>query len=234
VARVLGWVEAVDGVDRSPALGAGLEPHAESRTDSVAVSARAGRPENRIRSVCPLGPLWVARTVALMASAVLLHPHPDMGGNQHNNVISALYERLPAIGVTPLRFDFASSDLEQARAQAVAAIEAAGEPVYLLGYSFGGGVAATIDHPGVLAWGLIAPALTLFESVVGPDPRPKFVVAGERDAWFDPEMLTAATATWAATTLAVVAGADHFFGGGGDRQAAELIAGWIAPLLTTE
>jgi alpha/beta superfamily hydrolase len=169
-----------------------------------------------------------------MASAVLLHPHPDMGGNQHNNVISALYERLPSIGITPHRFDFASSDLEQARAQAVAAIEAAGEPVYLIGYSFGGGVAATIDHPGVLAWGLIAPALTLFEPVIGPDPRPKHVIAGERDAWFDPEMLTAATATWAATTIAVVAGADHFFGGGGDTRAAELITGWIAPLLAAE
>lgn len=168
-----------------------------------------------------------------MASAVLLHPHPDMGGNQHNNVVSALYERLPTIGVTPHRFDFASSDLDQARRQAVAAIEAAGEGVYLIGYSFGGGVAATIDHPDVLAWGLIAPAVTLFEPVIGPDPRAKHIIAGERDAWFDPAMLTAATATWTATTLDVVAGADHFFGGGADTRAAELIADWIAPLLAT-
>ena len=40
------------------------------------------------------------------AYAVLLHPHPDMGGDRHNNVVSALYEALPPEGVTALRFDF--------------------------------------------------------------------------------------------------------------------------------
>ena len=56
------------------------------------------------------------------AGAVLLHPHPDMGGDRYNNVVSALFEALPAAGVTALRFDFKSSDLEVAAAQTVEAL----------------------------------------------------------------------------------------------------------------
>ena len=49
-----------------------------------------------------------------------------MGGNQHNNVVTALYEALGATGVTPHRFDFASSDPDMARAQTVAVALACG------------------------------------------------------------------------------------------------------------
>jgi alpha/beta superfamily hydrolase len=162
-----------------------------------------------------------------MTAAVLLHPHPDHGGNQYSNVITALYERLPAAGLTPHRFDFASSDLAVAQEQAIDAIESAGESVYLVGYSFGGGVAATIGHPAVVAWCLIAPALTLFTPTIGPDARPKLVVAAENDGWFDPATLAAATADWAATEAATITGTDHFFGGDAAQRVAELVASWI-------
>ncbi len=164
-----------------------------------------------------------------MTSAVLLHPHPDRGGDQHNHVITALHERLAAAGVTPHRFDFASADLNVAGAQAVAAVEAAAEPVYLVGYSFGGAVAATVDHPRVTGWSLIAPALTLIDPNIGADARPKQVIAAEADAWFSPAALQAATSGWAATTHATVAGADHFFRGSAADQVAELVAGWLRP-----
>jgi uncharacterized protein len=162
-----------------------------------------------------------------MTAAVLLHPHPDFGGNQYNNVIAALYERLPAGGLTPHRFDFTSSDPDAARAQAIDAIESAGEPVYLIGYSFGGGVAVTVDHPAIVAWCLIAPALTLFTPTIGPDPRPKLVAAAQNDGWFDPEVLAGATADWAATEAVTIAGTDHFFGGDAARRAADVVASWI-------
>jgi alpha/beta superfamily hydrolase len=162
-----------------------------------------------------------------MAAAVLLHPHPDMGGNQYNNVVTALYQRLPAAGVTPHRFDFASSDSGVARMQTIEAIEAAAEPVFLVGYSFGGGVAATINHAAVVAWCLIAPALTSIESTIGSDPRPKQVIAAERDQWLNPDALEAATADWIATSHATVASADHFFGGYGAARAADLVGEWI-------
>jgi alpha/beta superfamily hydrolase len=165
-----------------------------------------------------------------MPAAVLLHPHPDMGGNQHNNVVSALYERLQPGPIGPIRFDFASSDLDAAGEQTAGVIEAAGQPVWLIGYSFGGAVAARIVHPAVLGWCLIAPALTLAASAIGSDPRPKHVIAAERDAWFGPDRLAAATADWRDASSETLAGADHFFAGRAAELAADLAARWIEGL----
>jgi alpha/beta superfamily hydrolase len=75
---------------------------------------------------------------------VLLHPHPDLGGDQHNNVVSALYATLD----DAVRFDFASSDLSVATGQVLEQLDAG--PAWLVGYSFGGGVAALVDDPRVL------------------------------------------------------------------------------------
>lgn len=166
-----------------------------------------------------------------MASAVLLHPHPDMGGNQHNNVVTALYEALGATGVTPHRFDFASSDPDMARAQTVAAIDAAEAPVFLVGYSFGGGIAATITHSSIAGWCLLAPALAMFPATIGSDPRPKFVLAAQDDAWFGPDALQGATDGWREVSRAVLPGADHFFLGPAADQAAKLVVGYIAAAL---
>ena len=51
---------------------------------------------------------------------VLLHPHPDLGGNQHNNVIAVLFDALE----DAVRFDFVSSDLDVAAGQVVAELTA--------------------------------------------------------------------------------------------------------------
>jgi alpha/beta superfamily hydrolase len=40
------------------------------------------------------------------AAVVLCHPHPQYGGTMRSIVISALFEALPARGVTCLRFNF--------------------------------------------------------------------------------------------------------------------------------
>jgi alpha/beta superfamily hydrolase len=162
-----------------------------------------------------------------VATAVLLHPHPDMGGNQHNNVISALYAALSAAGITPHRFDFVSSDPQAACDQAIAAVEAADSPVYLVGYSFGGAVAASLDHPSIAAWCLIAPALTIMTPVVGPDARGKFVLGAENDAWLGPDVLCESTEDWVSTSYAVLPAADHFFAGRAADDAAALIVRYI-------
>jgi alpha/beta superfamily hydrolase len=165
-----------------------------------------------------------------VTAAVLLHPHPDLGGDQHNPVVTALYERLPSAGITPYRFDFASSELGADRRQAIEAIEAAGEPVVLVGYSFGGGVAATVEHPAIIGWGLIAPALSQVTATIGADARPKYVVTAEHDAWFGPPAVTAATAGWISTSRSTISGTDHFFGGPAARDAADLVARWAQTL----
>ncbi len=54
-----------------------------------------------------------------------------------------------------------------------------GGPAWLVGYSFGGGIAALVDDPRVLDWYLIATALAIVEPVIGPETRPK-IRAGRR------------------------------------------------------
>jgi alpha/beta superfamily hydrolase len=152
---------------------------------------------------------------------LLLHPHPDYGGNQHNNVIVALFRALDGAE----RFDFISSDLALATGQVVEQLHPG--PAWLVGYSFGGGVASLVDDPRVLGWCLIAPALGIDDPVVGLDPRPKYVLAAERDAFFPPAALQAATRGWTATTQDVVPGANHFLVGHEADVAARCLA-WLA------
>ncbi len=130
------------------------------------------------------------------ATAVLLHPHPDMGGNRYNNVVDALYRALPPAGVTALRFDFSSSAVDVATAETVEMLDVTG-PAYLLGYSFGAGIASTVVDQRVLGRCLIAPPASM---LVERD----YVIAAEHDQFFPPSDLA---------PDAVVAGADHFFAG---------------------
>ena len=89
----------------------------------------------------------------------MLHPHPDMGGDRYNNVVSALFDTLPPEGITALRFDFSSSNVDTAATETLEALELLEDaPRFLVAYSFGGGVAATIADPSVAGWFLIAPA----------------------------------------------------------------------------
>ena len=169
----------------------------------------------------------LARADDAWACAVLLHPHPDMGGDRHNNVVSALFDALPSHGVTALRFDFSSSNVDTAAAETLEAIELLdGSPLFLVAYSFGGGVAATIDDARVAGWFLIAPALTMVEPSIGGDDRPKAITAAEHDRFFSPARLEAATADWDATEHSVVTGTDHMFVGRTD-ELAEQALDWL-------
>jgi len=162
------------------------------------------------------------------AGCVLLHPHPDMGGDRHNNVVDALYRALPAHGVSAARFDFTSSAFAVARDQAVEALSLlpADGTCFVVGYSFGGAVASLIDDARVAGWALVAPALTMVEPVIAADARPKLVLAAEHDQWFTPAVLTGATADWATTERATITSADHFFGGRTDAVV-ERVLGWL-------
>jgi alpha/beta superfamily hydrolase len=135
---------------------------------------------------------------------VLLHPHPGLGGNQHNNVIAALFAALEHA----VRFDFVSSDLAVATGQVLAQLDRG--PAWLVGYSFGGGIASLVNDARVIGWCLIAPALAMVDPVIGPDDRAKYILAAERDTFFSPAALRDATAGWRSTTHDVVDGADHF------------------------
>jgi alpha/beta superfamily hydrolase len=145
------------------------------------------------------------------ASAVLLHPHPDMGGDRFNNVVSALYAALPPAGVTAVRFDFSSSQVDVAVAEAVEMLDVLDvEPRYLVGYSFGGGIASVVADDRIAGRCLIAPPPTMVENR-------DFVVAAEHDQFFSPDQLE---------PDAIVSGADHFFVGRTD-EVVELTLDWL-------
>jgi alpha/beta superfamily hydrolase len=170
------------------------------------------------------------------AAAVLLHPHPDMGGDRFNNVVAELFRILPSAGITTIRFDFSSSDIDTAAGEtleALTALPADGAPRFLVGYSFGGGVAATIDDDRVAGWFLAAPALTLVHPAIGADPRPKLIAAAEHDRFFAPDQLEAATKDWTATTITTIPGADHFFVGRAD-VVAQRCTEWITQVTPVE
>jgi alpha/beta superfamily hydrolase len=173
---------------------------------------------------------------AATAIAVLLHPHPAMGGDRFNHVVSTLFARLPRQGIGAVRFDFTSADLDQAVAEATASIDAVEEwslPIVLVGYSFGALVAAHIADPRIRGWFLVAlPADRVPDAALRADPRPKGLALPEHDV-SSPARVIELTADWAATETHVIAGADHSLGGHAPAVA-DLAAGWILRLKANE
>jgi len=172
------------------------------------------------------------------AAMVICHPHPQFGGTMRSVVVSALFEALPASGVTCLRFNFrgvegsagACGEGRGERVDASAAVATLAEridddiPLVLSGWSFGADMALTVADPRLAAWLLIAPPLRFASDAdrapVATDPRPKLLVLGEHDEFRPPAEVTAATASWSATDVEIVGGASHFFIGRTDRLVA--------------
>jgi alpha/beta superfamily hydrolase len=128
-------------------------------------------------------------------AALILHPHPQYGGDMDNHVVMALTSTLAARGATTLRFNFRGTGRSQGshdggRGEVDDALAAAallgrdrpGSPLVLAGYSFGAAVAAAASarmEPAALV--LVSPPLAYA-------PLPPFaphvrtlVIAGDRD-----------------------------------------------------
>jgi alpha/beta superfamily hydrolase len=152
------------------------------------------------------------------AFAVLLHPHPDFGGNRFHPFIDGLFRRLPESAVAALRFDFASADLSVAQEEVLAAIDEGSTrwpqlPVVLAGYSFGAGVAAGMADERIAGWYLLAPpGVMLSAAPIGHDPRPKGVAVPEFDQFSPPAAIGDVVRGWVRTTVTTVPNADHFLG----------------------
>jgi alpha/beta superfamily hydrolase len=153
-----------------------------------------------------------------LAHCVLLHPHPDFGGNRFHPFIDNVFRRLPSIHVSAIRFDFSSADPATAHDEVTEAITLGRDqwpavPAILCGYSFGAGVAATVKDDRVAAWYLLAaPLAMLKDAAVGNDPRPKAVVVPERDQFSPAEAVRRELSDWQTTDFATIPGADHFLG----------------------
>ena len=150
--------------------------------------------------------------------AVLLHPHPDLGGDRFHPFIDALFRRLPQIGLNAVRFDFSSAEISVASQEVVSAIDEGTArwprlPVILVGYSFGAGVAAGISDERIVGWYLLAPPATMLSvAPISNDTRPKAIAVPEHDQFSPPATVAQVVAQWAGTTVTTVPDADHFLG----------------------
>jgi hypothetical protein len=176
---------------------------------------------------------------------VLCHPHPQFGGTMRSLVISVLFSELPAAGYPCLRFNFrgvegssgaysegVGESLDVAAAIASMAETAPGVPIALVGWSFGADISLGVADPRIAGWVAIAPPLRFRSSfAAATDARPKHLVLAEHDEYRQPADVRTAVADWVDTTVAVVAGASHFFVGRTDRVVTETRAG-IARIAT--
>jgi hypothetical protein len=159
--------------------------------------------------------------------AVLCHPHPLHGGTLDNKVVQTLARAAVQCGWRAVRFNFRGvggsggawdagrGEVDDAVA-AIAHFRAAGEPLLLGGFSFGGYVASQaarrLAEAGTPAAQLVlvGPAVVNFE--VAPVPAHTLVVHGEADD----VVPLAAVLDWArpqALPVTVLPGAGHFFHG---------------------
>ena len=166
--------------------------------------------------------------------ALICHPNPIQGGTMLNKVVSTLQRTARDAGLITLRFNYrgigASAGTSEASAVEIEDAQAAAQwllakhpelPLTLLGFSFGGYVAANLG--GRLETGgtplkhlflIAAAASRLHDPSVLPQNCPLTVIQPENDEVVDPELLYA----WSAALprpheLLKVAECGHFFHG---------------------
>ena len=167
-------------------------------------------------------------------AAVVLHPHPQYGGDMHNHVVAAACGALAHHGATTLRFNFRGvggsaggfdhgrGEAEDAR-NAIAAVRelAPVAGLVLAGYSFGAlvaaGIAGTSDLVGLV---LVSPPVSAAPLANLPDGLRALIIAGDRDELAPAGLLASLGAP--GRRVVVVPGVDHGWWPGVDALAAEI------------
>ncbi len=163
-----------------------------------------------------------------VGGAVILHPHPLYGGDLANPVVAAMARGFAEAGFATLRVNFrgvGASDGEHGGGEAER-LDAAGAldllasviadgPLVLAGYSFGADVALAVVHPRIEAWLAVAPPLAVLPAtscIAARDHRRKVLLVPEHDQFDPPARVAERIEGWEATTVEIVAMADHFLG----------------------
>jgi len=165
------------------------------------------------------------------AGVVVCHPHPQYGGSMENDLVVALVTALRRAGLATLRFDFRGvgasggthdngrGEVDDVRAATATLRARLDVPrVSLVGYSFGSVMAlrAGAGAPeGVTAMVAIGPPVRMLGLDFLAGCRvPIAFVTGDRDQFCPLATLETVRERFApASTLALIPGADHFFGG---------------------
>ena len=128
-------------------------------------------------------------------AAVVLHPHPQYGGDMDNHVVTTITGALGARGASTLRFNFrgagrsegsfdgGSGEADDARAAVAALREAApGAALLLAGYSFGAMIAAAVARDvASSALLLVSPPVGMGALAPIDAETPALMIAGDRD-----------------------------------------------------
>ena len=165
-----------------------------------------------------------------VSGVVICHPHPQFGGSMENDLVVTLTRALVGSGLATLRFDFRGvgastgayddgrGEVDDVRAAAALLRDRLDVPrVTLVGYSFGSVMAlraGVVEPDGTAAIVAVAPPVRLLGlDFLAGSPVPTAFVTGDRDQFCPLATLESARERYApASTLALVPGADHFFG----------------------
>lgn len=167
--------------------------------------------------------------------AVVLHPHPGMGGDRHHPLVVAVCERLAEGDVAALRIDLRNPDpVTEVPHLVAAATELAAEEgvegIGLVGYSWGSIVAASASPPGLVARVLVAPPAAMLAIDPREDELPTLVLVPAHDQYGPPDEVERLLGEHPATTIEVVEGTDHFLAGAVSRIA-DRAATWLSAQL---
>ncbi|MBT5413587.1 MAG: alpha/beta hydrolase [Rhodospirillaceae bacterium] len=165
--------------------------------------------------------------------ALMLHPHPEHGGNMNNKVVYTLYHAFLKLGFTTLRFNFRGVGRSQGRfargegelSDAAAALDwlQATSPnargCWIAGFSFGAwiGMQLLMRRPEIEGFISIAPPANIYDfSFLAPCPASGLVLHGADDRLVPPEsveILVEKLSKQRGITIdhRVFEGADHFF-----------------------
>lgn len=161
-------------------------------------------------------------------AVIILHPHPQFGGNMNNNVVLGVEQACAQAGFTTLRFNFRGTGRSRGAFDngageqddvryAIDLLEkhpAAG-PIAIVGYSFGAAVGLPVaaQDSRIPAFAGIAPPTIMADfSFLSDCPKPMLIIAGTHDDYCDhakvKSLLDKPT-----QTFNLLSGVDHFYVG---------------------
>jgi alpha/beta superfamily hydrolase len=154
-------------------------------------------------------------------AALILHPHPQYGGDMDNHVVMALASTLAACGATTLRFNFRGTgrsegshdsgrgEVDDVRAAAaLLSRDRPPSPLMLVGYSFGAAVAAAASaHLQPAALVLVSPPIAYAPLPDISESTPTLLIAGDRDSAAPADDIRAMATDH--VTAVIVPGVDH-------------------------
>ncbi len=155
-------------------------------------------------------------------AAVVLHPHPAMGGDRHHPLVVAVCRALAASGAAALRVDLRDPDVSASsrRLEQIATdlrADTNATRLVLVGYSWGAAVAAITTPESLVARVLVAPPLTMVDpgipAALRATPAPTLLLVPEHDQYSPPDAVRGVLGDAPSTTIEIVDGTDHFLGG---------------------